>query len=98
MTLTERCQDIRQKFRVELTPCTLRQYYARQGVQFKAVDNHSLNKLGNQAQIRAQQMQFVMTLRNCGKKIYYLDETSVSLWYTQKKTWTSKDDPVYLPL
>ena len=54
MPLTERCQDIKQKFRVELTPCTLRSYYARQGVQFKAVDNHSLNKLGNQAQIRAQ--------------------------------------------
>ena len=32
------------------------------------------------------------------KQVYYMDQTSVNLWYTQKKTWTTATKPVYLPM
>ena len=60
--------------------------------KYKVVDINATNKLSRQIKILSKQQDFVRSLfeyRSEGKVIYYLDETSVSLWSSIKnKTWT----------
>ena len=58
-------------------------------MRVRAVDLHSVNKLSHADEIRAQQRAFVMELLRLqvDKQVYYMDQTSVHLWYTARKTW-----------
>ena len=40
----------------------------------------------------------LMLLEQQNLHIYYLDETSISLWVRQNKSWTGLEEPVVLPL
>ena len=83
------CNDIRRRFGVTLHRTTLRSYYVRNGVRVRAVDLHSVNKLSRADEIRSQQRAFVMELlrTQVDKQVYYMDQTSVHLWYMARKTW-----------
>ena len=58
-------------------------------VRVRAVDQHSVNKLSRVDEIRAKQRAFVMELMclQIDKQVYYMDQTSVHLWYTARRTW-----------
>ena len=62
-------------------------------MRVRAVDLHSVNKLSRADEIRAQQRAFVMELLRAkvNKQVYYMDQTSIHLWYTAKKTWSTAD-------
>ena len=32
------------------------------------------------------------------KQVYYMDQTSIHLWNTARKTWTTASEPVTLPM
>ena len=66
----------------------------------QVVDLYSVNKLSRADEIRAQQRAFVMELLRAqvDKQVYYMDQTSIHLWNTARKTWTTAREPVTLPM
>ena len=63
LPLRRRVAELRLKYRISLTPSTLRRYYRRQGIRFKSVDLNNLNKEGNRAIIQAEQQRFVIDIK-----------------------------------
>ena len=100
LSLIDRRNDIQRRLGVSLHTTTLRSYYIRNNVKVRTVDLHNVNKLNKADEIREQQKKFVMELMRSqiDKQVYYMDQTSVNLWYTCKKTWTTVSKPVYLPM
>ena len=100
MTLRQRVVDLRQRFNIYTSPASLQRYYRRESITFKSVDLNNTNKLLRASQIQQMQQWFVTEIRLArqeGKVIFYMDETSCSLWTPLlKKTWTN--GKIKLPL
>ena len=83
MTLAERCHRLRVLYGIEIGKMSLRHIYLRYGIRYRSVDYRMLSKTAKAAQIQVQQAEFVKKIlqhQRCGKRIYWLDRTSVNLW------------------
>ena len=92
LPLRFRLPSIRIRHNVQIHTSTLRRYYLRNGIKFRSVDLHSINKYEDRERIARLQREFAQELRlhrAMGKVIYFFDEASVSLWEpVQKRAWT----------
>ena len=105
MTLRERSEDLQLNYEIEVAPAVLFTYNRAQGVSYRFVDLAVTAKIRRAEEIKKQQKDFVykvMTLR-LTKYLFFLDESSVSLWANiKRKTWsrgfTRYEPTVTLPM
>ena len=92
MTLKERCADLIQDVPVRLSASALYRYYRQAKITYRMVDLHTTIKLKRAHEIRCNQLAFVKKITEAKQQkiIFWLDETSVSLWSPLKRrTWTN---------
>ena len=78
---------------------TLSRYYSDNKIKYRSVDLNNVMKIRQTDRIIAEQRDFVMDIEiaKVTKVVYWLDETSLSLWSSLKrKTWT--DGSITLPM
>ena len=91
MSLRERVRDLEQRYGIQLATATLRKYYKARQIRFMTVDLALTAKIRAAEQTRKAQKEFVYKLlaAQASKYIYYLDETSITLWNNiKRRTWT----------
>ena len=93
LSLTDRCVDLSRRLGITVSTSALRGYYMRKNVKVRAVDLHNVNKINRAGEIKQQQKDFVARLRRIQhrKQLYYMDQTSIHLWSTAKRTWSTAD-------
>ena len=82
LTLRERCRYMGRHYNINICASTLFKYYTRAGIVFRSVQLANVNKTLREAEIKRRQKQFVIDVMRVQleKYVYWLDETSLSLW------------------
>jgi hypothetical protein len=68
---------------IKISYIWLRELYRRHKITFKYSDNHTIIKLRRKVEIQNEQRDFVRKAEEyirCGKRLYYVDQTSFHLW------------------
>ena len=82
LSLTKRCQLIKQRFKQDIHRTTLRNYYRRSNITYRQ-PLRSLQTTMSPEVLRDEWLNFIQYLLQrmwAGKVIYFFDETSTCLW------------------